>query len=124
VHWITGLLFFACTLSLLFVQVHARLTLLLRAIDLQINAVEKLHGNSLWTRTFEGTKDADKVLFYLCVQFLSLPAHQPQPQQVTQRVEMAMAALTAAAAGARATGTFFFSFLYYLFFITLMFILG
>src|ERR1700678_2140185 len=52
------------TLSLHFV--HARLTLLLlRAIDLQINAVEKLHGNSLWTRTLEaleGRKDANTVL--------------------------------------------------------------
>jgi hypothetical protein len=35
---------------------------LLRAIDLQIDAVEKLFGNSLWTRTLEGTKDADTVL--------------------------------------------------------------
>ena len=36
--------------------------ILLRAIDLQINAVEKLHDNSLWTRTLESTKDADTVL--------------------------------------------------------------
>jgi hypothetical protein len=43
--------------------VHARLMLfLLRAIDLQINAVENLHGNSLWSRTLEGRKDADMVL--------------------------------------------------------------
>ena len=36
--------------------------MLLRAINLQIDAVEKLHGNSLWTRTLKGTKDADTVL--------------------------------------------------------------
>ena len=36
--------------------------ILLRAIDLQINAVEKLYGNSLWTRTLEGMKDANMVL--------------------------------------------------------------
>lgn len=60
VHWITGLKISACTLSLPFV--HARLTLLLRAIDLQLNAVEKLHGSSRWTRTLEGTKDGDTVL--------------------------------------------------------------
>ena len=33
-----------------------------RAINLEIDAVEKLYGNSLWTRTLEGTKDADTVL--------------------------------------------------------------
>ena len=33
-----------------------------RAIDFQIDAVEKLYGKSLWTRTLEGTKDADTVL--------------------------------------------------------------
>jgi hypothetical protein len=59
VHWIPGLNIFACTST-----VYVYLTLLnpLRAIDLQINAVQKLHGNSLWTRTLEGTKDADAVL--------------------------------------------------------------
>jgi hypothetical protein len=36
--------------------------MILRAIDLQIDAVEKLCGKSLWTRTLEGTKDADAVL--------------------------------------------------------------
>ena len=36
--------------------------MLFRAINLQIDAVEKLHGNSLWTRTLQGTKDADTVL--------------------------------------------------------------
>jgi hypothetical protein len=60
VHCVTGLKISARMLSLHFV--HARLTiLLLRAIDLQINAVEKLHGNSLWTRTLEGRKDADSL---------------------------------------------------------------
>ena len=44
--------------------VHAHLMLLLKAIDLQINVVRELHGNSLWTRTLEGTNDvsADMVL--------------------------------------------------------------
>ena len=40
--------------------------ILLRAIDLQINAVKKLYGNLLWTCTLEGMKDAnivDIVLF-------------------------------------------------------------
>ena len=36
--------------------------IILRAINLQIDAVEKLLGNSLWTRTLEDTKDADAVL--------------------------------------------------------------
>ena len=36
--------------------------IILRAINLQIDAVEKLLGNSLWTRTLEGTKDANAVL--------------------------------------------------------------
>ena len=35
---------------------------LLRAINLQIDAVEKLHDNSLWTRTLQSTKDAETVL--------------------------------------------------------------
>jgi aerobic-type carbon monoxide dehydrogenase small subunit (CoxS/CutS family) len=61
VHWITVLKIFACTLG--HRSVHACLThLLLRAIDLQIDAVEKIYGKSLWTRTLEGTKDADTVL--------------------------------------------------------------
>ena len=38
--------------------VHACLMLLLKAIDLQINVVRELHGNSLWTRTLEGTNNA------------------------------------------------------------------
>ena len=33
-----------------------------RAIDLEIDAVQALHGKSLWIRTLEGTKDADTVL--------------------------------------------------------------
>ena len=33
-----------------------------RAINLEKDAVEKLYGKSLWTRTLEGTKDADKIL--------------------------------------------------------------
>jgi hypothetical protein len=59
-HWITGLKIFACT-SGLSMPVW-RSWILFRAINLQIDAVEKLHGNSLWTRTLEGTKDADTVL--------------------------------------------------------------
>ena len=35
---------------------------ILRAIDLQIDKIEKLYDKSLWTRTLEGTKDADAVL--------------------------------------------------------------
>ena len=38
------------------------LLIIFRAIDLQIDAVEKLYDNSLWTRTLKGTKDADTVL--------------------------------------------------------------
>ena len=33
-----------------------------RAIELQIDTIEKLYGKSLWTRTLEGTKDADMIL--------------------------------------------------------------
>ena len=35
---------------------------LFRAIDLEINALEKLCGNSRWIRTLEGSKDANTVL--------------------------------------------------------------
>ena len=38
--------------------VHACLMLLLKAINLQINVVRELHGNSLWTCTLEGMNDA------------------------------------------------------------------
>ena len=47
------------TLSIL---VCLTLLIIFRAIDLQIDAVEKLYDNSLWTRTLKGTKDADTVL--------------------------------------------------------------
>jgi hypothetical protein len=36
--------------------------ILLRAINLEIDAVQEMHGKSLWSRTLQGTKDADTVL--------------------------------------------------------------
>ena len=63
VHWITALKNYACTSGLC--SVHARpvwRSWILSAINLQIDTIEKLYGKSLWTRTLEGTKDADAVL--------------------------------------------------------------